>query len=148
ENDKQKTTRYWITGVLVDNEIYLFDTRLGLPVPGPNHVGVATLRRAAAQPEILKALTIEQSLPYDASPDHLRAAQVLVSCPLAGMSPRMKYLQNVLAHVEGVKLWGDPLATLKRFKRAASANGLKDTDVRGWNQAGDINSPVRVARYF
>src|SRR5262249_9625681 len=106
------------------------------------------LRRAAAQPEILKALTIEQSLPYDASPDHLRAAQVLVSCPLAGMSPRMKYLQNVLAHVEGVKLWGDPLATLKRFKRAASANGLKEPDVGGWNQAGDINSPMRVARYF
>src|SRR5262249_2233607 len=43
--------RYWVAGALVDKEIYLFDTRLGLPLPGPNGNGAATLTQVRSQPE-------------------------------------------------------------------------------------------------
>ncbi len=36
----------WICGVLIGDQIYLFDARLGLEVPGPGGQGVATLEQA------------------------------------------------------------------------------------------------------
>src|SRR5690606_32524349 len=35
--------RPWVTALLVDDDLYLFDTELGLPIPGPDGKGVATL---------------------------------------------------------------------------------------------------------
>jgi hypothetical protein len=45
-------SRYWIPGALVDKEIFLFDTRMGIPLPAPDGKGIATLRqlRAADKP--------------------------------------------------------------------------------------------------
>src|SRR5262249_33442527 len=148
EIEKHKTMRYWVAGVLVDNEIYLFDTRLGLAIPGPSHVGVATLRQVAAKPELLKQLTVDPNLRYDVSREQVKGAEILVCCSLAAMSPRMKHLHGLRDSLEGIRLWGEPIEGLKRFKKAAKANGLAETQVRGWNQSGDFNTPVRVTRYF
>jgi hypothetical protein len=137
---------YWIPGALVDNEIYLFDTRLGLALPGgPNKI--ATLKQLRAQPQLLKNLSADPKLPYDVSAEQVKKLEILASCNLSAMSPRMQYLNDVLAPVEGVRLWGDPANALKRFQHAV-ANDASGIRVRGWNQTGDVNTPVRVARYF
>src|SRR5262245_36003220 len=57
---------YWTPGALVYNDIYLFDTRLGLPLPGgPNKI--ATLKEVRARPQLLKNLSADPKLPYDVS---------------------------------------------------------------------------------
>jgi len=137
---------YWIPGALVDNDIYLFDTRLGLPLPGdPNKI--ATLKEVRARPQLLKNLSADPKLPYDVSAEQVKKLEILASCNLSAMSPRMQYLTDVLAPVEGVRLWGDPANALKRFQHAV-ANDASGIRVRGWNQTGDVNTPVRIARYF
>jgi hypothetical protein len=145
---EQDRMSYWIPGVLIEKEIYLFDTRLGLPLPGPNGEGVATLTQVRAQPEILKTLNANPKLAYDVSPEQLKKVEVLVSCSLPAMSPRMKYLHEILSPAEGIRLWGDPVGGLKRFEQAIGSSKQSGSRVRGWNQAGDLNTPVRVVRSF
>jgi hypothetical protein len=137
--------RNWIPAALVEGRIYLFDTRLGLPIPGANGEKVATLTQARSQPDVLKKLTVDPGTPYDVTADQLKRAEIRVSCPLSAMSPRINYLQEVLGQAEGVRLWGNPVERLERFQKAAGAVDLR---VRGWNQPGDNNTPVRALRYF
>jgi hypothetical protein len=144
----QDRMSYWIPGVLIEKEIYLFDTRLGLPLPGAEGQGVATLTQVRAQPEMLKKLSANPKLGYDVSPEQLKKVDLLVSCPLSAMSPRMKYLHDMLSPADGVKLWGDPVESLKKFEQALGASKQPGSRVRGWNQPADINTPVRVVRYF
>src|SRR5262249_26725156 len=44
----------WACGALIGRDIYLFDPRMGIPIPGPGGVGVATLTEAQNKPELLK----------------------------------------------------------------------------------------------
>ena len=145
---EQDRMSYWIPGVLIEKEIHLFDTRLGLPLPGPKGEGVTTLTQVRAQPEILKDLSANPKLAYDVSPDQLKKVELLVACSLPAMSPRMKYLHEVLSPADGIKLWGDPVGSLKRFEQALGPSKQSGSRVRGWNQPGDINTPVRIVRYF
>src|SRR5262249_25370124 len=57
----------WICAALIDDKAYLFDTRLGLEVPGPGGQGVATLEQALADPSILERMNIPGLAPYSAS---------------------------------------------------------------------------------
>ncbi|HEV3115409.1 MAG TPA: hypothetical protein VGY58_00055, partial [Gemmataceae bacterium] len=50
----EPAVRYWIPGALVNNEIYLFDTRLGMPLPGRKGKGIATLDQVRNDPEALR----------------------------------------------------------------------------------------------
>ena len=57
----------WAVGVLIGDEYFLFDTKLGLPVPGKDDISVATLSAVTADPTILSNLdlTIKESLADD-----------------------------------------------------------------------------------
>ncbi len=43
-----KDVKPWLPALVSDGELYLFDCRLGLPIPGPDGKGVATLRQVVA----------------------------------------------------------------------------------------------------
>jgi hypothetical protein len=144
----QTHLRYWIPGALVDKQIYLFDTRLGLPVPGPNGQGVATLARVRTQPELLQALTVDEKFPYDVTADQAKQAEIHVACYLSALAPRMRYLQDVLASSEKVILGTDPAARWQRFQVAAKDPALAGVLLKFWGQAGDFNTPLRVLRLF
>lgn len=46
--------RLWCIGVPIGNEVYLFEPRWGLPMPNPNGPGIATLRSAKEDPNVLR----------------------------------------------------------------------------------------------
>jgi hypothetical protein len=141
-------TRYWIPAVLLKEELYLFDTRLGFPIPGPQGKGVATLKQIQAHPELLGALTVDDKFPYDVKPTDAARARLEVACPISPMSPRMRYLQDKLAANEKVALFVDPVARLQRFDAALKRSGLPAATAKGWNHPGDKNNPIQVLRSF
>jgi hypothetical protein len=143
----QGSTRYWIPGALVDKEIYLFDTRLGIPLPGPKGQGIATLAQVGTQPELLRSLTVDEHFPYDVTPEQAQRAQAYAACFLAALAPRMRYLQQALGTGDPVRLGVDPEALLHRFEAAHLGPNAKG-GVQVWNQPGDVNTPVRVLRSF
>ncbi len=58
----------WAVALLHDNDLYLFDPRLGLPIPGPSGQGVATLAQVAADDSLLRASTWMKSIPTRCTP--------------------------------------------------------------------------------
>ena len=53
--NKPKPLIPWVCGALIHNQVYLFDARVGLPIPGPDGRGVATLEQAMNDPALLEA---------------------------------------------------------------------------------------------
>jgi hypothetical protein len=126
--------RYWIPGALVNDQIYLFDTRLGLPLPGPKGEGVATLAqvRSAAGGDLLTQLAGDAKHPYDLTPAHAKQLEVHVACPLSALAPRMRYLQTDVLDANTVRLAADERLLLKQFEKAVQEQGVP---VQTWQPA-------------
>lgn len=124
--------RLWACGVVVGDskEVYLFDPHLGLPLPGPNGEGIATLAQARTQPKVLAQLNVEDKLRYPVTAEQARAAQAVLVCPLSALSPRLRYLQDkLLAPVVRVRLAADAASNLQRIKTACSTGADKPASV-------------------
>jgi hypothetical protein len=144
--------RYWVPGALVEQkdrsgtvvrrDVYLFDTRLAVPVPGPGGKGIATLAQVRSDPDVLKPLTPDPAHPYDVTPELAKTAEVHLVCPLSALAPRMRRLEKVLAETDRVRLAVDPARLTKKFKEVTGA------EVGVWAGAADPNSPTRLLRSF
>ena len=54
----QKLPNPWVCAALIEGKLYLFDPRIGLPIPGRDGTGVATLDDALADPMVLDRLDL------------------------------------------------------------------------------------------
>jgi tetratricopeptide (TPR) repeat protein len=101
----------FLVGVLIEGEIYLFDPRLGIPIPGPNSgegiVRPATFKQVQAQPELLSGLGSEDK-PYPLTSAELAQPAVLFVGDLSYYSSSARVLQQVFAGEHSV-LISDPL---------------------------------------
>ncbi|MEZ6092937.1 MAG: hypothetical protein R3C03_01680 [Pirellulaceae bacterium] len=92
----------WCVGVRIGEEFYLFDTRLGLPIPGSRAGSVATLSLARSNPEVLANLdlSLEESTADDAKypvkSEQLENLKILALASPEGLSHRMKFLEERL----------------------------------------------------
>ena len=98
---KSGQPRVWLAGVLItDNsqsDVYLFEPHLGLPVPGPDGKGIATLAQLRTNPSLLDAFKVPGEVcRYDVEATEVAKAEILLTCPLSGLSARMRYLQDEL----------------------------------------------------
>src|SRR5208282_1045880 len=127
----------WACGAVIGGDIYLFDPRLGLPVPGPGGNGIATLASVRAHPDLLGQLTVDVKHPYDIKPEQTRRVKLLAACPLSALAPRMKFLEESLATAGvTVRLAADPSASLGRLERAADRAGGSERPAVGiWTPA-------------
>jgi hypothetical protein len=142
---------YWVPGVLISTKnkglrddkvppgIYLFDTRLGITLPGPGGKGIARLAEVIKDPKQLNA-RFEDTAPQAVVPEGVERAEVALACPLSGLAPRMKFLQSQLTSDRMVVLAVDPVRLGRRFGQVTRR------PVRVWNQPKDRNTPTRVFR--
>ncbi len=130
--DEKGQPRFWCCGVTIGNEtaVYLFDPRMGLPLPGPQGKGIATLEQATTDPSILNQLKIDK-LAYDITPEQVKTATVSIVCPLSAASPRMRLLQDKmlrdrawrgkpLPHQVRVRLAEDPFQIQTSLRKVVS----------------------------
>jgi hypothetical protein len=129
---------FWWCGVVVGKEVYLFDPRLGLPLPGPDGKGVATLAEVRAHPELLRQLDGDTDHGYDVTAEQVKTGAVYVAPGLSSLAPRFRPLQDRLQGGSVEVGLPDPFEALARVKSAAGA----DVPVRVW-KAG-----VGVQRHF
>jgi hypothetical protein len=151
------TPRLWACGVIAgkDDALYLFDPRLGLPLPGKAGP-VATLAEAARDKDVLEQLNVEKGQRYDVDADQTARAEVRYVTSLSALAPRMKFLQeSLLGAAVPVQLYADSTGQMERLGRAAKASGLKEPvrpwqDEQGaWKQDGWQPAPgVGVLRRF
>ncbi|MBX6313484.1 MAG: hypothetical protein IRY99_11295 [Isosphaeraceae bacterium] len=129
----------WITAALIDGKPYLFDARIGLPVPGPDGQGVATLEQAATDPQVLAQLDLPGG-PYQTTAADLNNGriEVLIDSTLGYLSPRMRAVQKELEAVSAqnrVTLFRDPAEQRAAF---AKALGPRFGDVGLWRLPVEI----------
>jgi tetratricopeptide (TPR) repeat protein len=108
----QRPRVVWICGVLIEGQIYLFDARLGLEVPGSGGKGVATLEQALADPSILERMNIPGVAPYSTSRATLMSSPtkigILIDSSPGYLSPKMRLLQRELVGNDRAILFADP----------------------------------------
>lgn len=87
----------FLMGVILDGKTYLFDPRLGVPVPGSGATGtasVATLDEAVSDPAVLQRLDAGQEHAYPLSAARLQRPRVLLIGDTTFWSTRMRGLQD------------------------------------------------------
>jgi hypothetical protein len=139
----QGGTRRWMAGALIGKDVYLFDSHLGLPLPGPDGKP-ATLAQLRADGDVFRRLGANPKYPYDLTPEQAKEAEIYFTCPLSALAPRMKTLEAVLSAHNRVSLTCDLFARMDKFRAAV---GLA-VPVRTWDSPGDATAPLRTLRQF
>ena len=112
----------WAVGVVIGTQYYLFDTKLGLPIPNATLGQIATLGQLKENPELLTALdlTLEESLAEDTKYwvteqdlSESLAAQVYVVPE--SLSQRMSGLEDSLVGEYRLALGAFPSKQLKKL---------------------------------
>lgn len=143
--------KIWAAGVVVNENdkksIYLFDLRVGLPIPNKTGNGIATLTEIRNDPSILQQWQVAKELPYDIGEKDVKASVAYVTCSLESLSPRMRFLQEEINLVDRVSLAVDPELALKNLR------SVSPIPVKVWNFSESDKkvsppSPIRALRYY
>ncbi|HMO92997.1 MAG TPA: CDC27 family protein [Pirellulaceae bacterium] len=125
----------WLVGVFVGDDIYLFDTELGIPLPGREPGQIATLQQVLEDPSLITglSLTVDESfdpVDYRISPDRLKDLIVLVRAAPESLSLRMRQLELSLTGDDRLNLTFDFLPLMEKIK---SNQSLQEQSIRLWH---------------
>jgi hypothetical protein len=131
--ENAETNRHdpWATGAIIGDQIYLFDTRLGLPIPLDNDQGIATLAQVRENESLLRRLDLSTEMVYPANKDNLKRLVALVEFCDAALSKRMSVLESRLTGEEQMVLAVHP------SQIAAAAQKAGVSQVYPWRIAYD-----------
>ncbi len=106
DSSNQRQYREWLPAVLIDGKLFLFDTQLGIPIPGEKPGTVATLSQVVANPQLLRNLDLSIDESVDASNYRVEQAEIenglfdrlvaLVAAPPESLSKRMRAMESSL----------------------------------------------------
>jgi tetratricopeptide (TPR) repeat protein len=106
----------WAAAVLLDGQLYLFETALGLPIPGPGLQGIATLEQAVAQPGLLAQLNLSDGVEYAVQQEQLGQVVALIEAEPTALSRRMKLVDGSLRGKRFLALSVAPTQLAKRLR--------------------------------
>jgi len=161
-----------LAAVLIADELYLFDTELGLPIAGPGGRGVATLQQAQADPAVLRFLDLTAEFPYWVAADDLKDAVAAIDAAPSCLSQRMRVVEKRLSGdkkmvltvslssldkrlrqckgIGGVRLWAVPYRAIQydhRLRRVseAASRAMASKDREGLKLLATAYEPAAVA---
>ena len=116
--------KIWILGIPIGDEIYLLDPRLGIPLPGPNQVGIATWNDAKSDPTVLRRAKVGD-IDYPVTHADLDKAFFVMDVEPFAMSHGMNLLEQELTGSDRLKLSCDADAWQKEFQKRDSKLQVK-----------------------
>ena len=118
--------RPWLPAALIGQQLYLFDTGLGLPIPGPEGHWVATLEQALDDPELLSSLDVGDEYLYPVQHAELADVMVLIDAPPQALSRQTSLVEASLTGDDRIVLTVSPSALAERLKKC---RGISDVFV-------------------
>lgn len=118
ENPQTSRPEPWLPGAVIGDQIYLFDTRLGLPIPLENDQGIATLAQVRENESLLRRLDLSAEMIYPANKDTLARLVALVEFCDASISKRMSILESRLTGDEQMILAVNPSQIAEEVRKA------------------------------
>lgn len=111
---RQGDTTFWLPALTLGDELYLFDTRLGLPIPGVGGQGVATLKQASEDDSLLRQLDLEGA-PYPIKADMLQDLTAYAVADWFDLSRRALAVDQKLTGDDRMVLAAEPSAVAERL---------------------------------
>jgi tetratricopeptide (TPR) repeat protein len=152
DSDHPDQPRPWLPALLHKDgdreQLYLFDSSLGLPIPGPGGKGIATLAQAIDDPTVLAHLDLDDSHHYPIKAAEAKQAIALVEASPGYLAKRMKMLEMQLAGTERMVLSSSPAETVARLKKVSHLS----SEPRLWTwpydvlnlRASDFQAPQQI----
>ena len=97
----------WAMGVPIAGQLYLFETKLGLPITDPDTIAFATLQDARLNERILGRLDLPGQFDYAINPGDLASVALLIDALPTSLSARMKVLEKSLLGADRMTLFVD-----------------------------------------
>ncbi len=88
--------RPWLRALFAGGELHLFDCRLGLPIPGPQGQGIATLSQVVADEQLLRGLDLDADHAYPVGAEDLRHVIGYIEGSPVNLSHRMALVESRL----------------------------------------------------
>jgi tetratricopeptide (TPR) repeat protein len=134
--------RNWLPALLLDGELYLFDTRLGLPIAGSDGKPVATLKDVMADEKLLRSMDLDDQRVYPITALDLQQVVALVEASPMYISHRMRLVESELPGKETLVLTAHPSALAERLK---ASPGI--TAVQAWRHPYErMKSQMQIDR--
>ncbi|HEX5444075.1 MAG TPA: tetratricopeptide repeat protein [Pirellulales bacterium] len=108
-----------LSALLSNGELYLFDTALGLPIPGPGGKGVATLAQAVNDETVLRQLDLDSDQPYRLKDSDLAEVAALIEASPMYLCERMALVEQQLSSEQKVVLSADASGVARRVSQCA-----------------------------
>jgi hypothetical protein len=109
----------WAIGVPIGDELYLFEPRLGLPMPIGDEAGVATLRMATEDPSILRRAKVPGRFDYAYTSSDLARVVALLDVEPFSVGYAMHVIEESLAGQNRMRLACDPEQIRSELSRIA-----------------------------
>lgn len=121
---KTAGVKFWLPALFSEGQLYLFDTRLGLPIPGPNGKGVATLEQVRKDDALLRKLDIEGAK-YPVTAESLKTIEIdLVADPFS-LARRASQMEANLAGDDRLPLAVKPTELAGRLKSIPGVSAVR-----------------------
>ena len=118
----------WCVGVRIGDEVYLFETELGVPIAGPGQTGIATLQQARKDATVMRRLNVPGFFDYPWDKDDIQQNTALLNVLPVTLSPRMRQLQSGLTGNRRMRLYVDAAEQSEQWDAVPGIAG-----VRLWN---------------
>jgi hypothetical protein len=118
--------QFWLPALVDNGQMYLFDTRLGLPVPGPNGEGVATLQQVQADDALLRQLDLPDE-PYPITAERVQRVAAWIVADSFDLTKRARLVDGQLTGDDRVVLSIDATAIANQLKSVSQV-----AEVRLW----------------
>ncbi|MEM9368290.1 MAG: hypothetical protein AAGD07_20035 [Planctomycetota bacterium] len=115
----------WCVGVLLDGELFLFEPRLGIHVPGPDQEGIATLSQARRDVTIMRRLDVAGFYDYPLSKTDVAQNVALLNVRPEMLSDRMRRLENGLTGDRRLTLFQDADAIARLLDDVSGIAGAR-----------------------
>ena len=121
---KTAAAKFWLPAIFSEGQLYLFDTRLGLPIPGPDGKGVATLEQVRKDDSLLRKLDIEGAK-YPVTAESLKTVEIdLVADPFS-LARRASQMEANLAGDDRLPLAVKPTELAGRLKSIPGVSAIR-----------------------
>ncbi len=119
----------WCVGVLIGEQVYLFEPELSTYIPGPGQVGIATLEEARKDASVMRRLNVPGFFDYRLSKDDVQQCIAMLNVMPEAISPRMRLLESGLTGERRMKTYVDVDSMAKQIDQVPGIAGVRFWDM-------------------
>jgi hypothetical protein len=134
-----------LPALLAGGKLYLFDTRLGLPIPNEGGQGVATLAELQADPQLLRQLDLDDA-PYPVTADQLQHVTAHVVADPFDLSRRAAAIESKLSGDDRLALTVSPSSLAEKLKAVPGIAGVEIWDTPFRILRDQLRVPIETRR--